>query len=106
MNLSTVKIPKEFDRRHKLSATQKEEIRDLYASGDYTYQQLADSYGVCKKTICLAVNERAKEKQYAYSINYMKSYRKTLDKDVVNQRHRETRQYKKELVEKGLIDVD
>lgn len=106
MDLSRVRIPEAFDRRHKLSVIQKEKIRDLYASGDYTYQQLADSYGVCKKTICLAVNEKAKEKQYAYSTNYMKSYRKTLDKDVVNQRHRETRQYKKELVKKGLIDID
>ena len=106
MNLAKVKVPEAFDRRHKLSVTQKEEIRDLYASGDYTYQLLADNYGVCKKTICLVVNEEAKEKQYAYSINYMKSYRKTLNKDVVNQRRKEIRQYKKELVEKGLIDID
>ena len=93
MNLAKVKIPEAFDRRHKLSATQKEEIRDLYASGEYTYQQLADSYGVCRKTICLVVNEEVKEKQYAYSINYMKSYQKTLNKDVVNQRRKEIRQY-------------
>lgn len=105
MDLSRVKLPEEFDRRCKLTIKQKEEIKDLYESGEYTYQQLADSYGVCKKTICLIVNEKAKEKQYAYSINYMKSYQKTLDKDAVNQRHRETRQYKKELMEKGLIDI-
>lgn len=106
MNLSKVKLPEEFDRRCKLTTEQKEEIKDLYESGEYTYQQLADSYGVCKKTICLVVNEKVKEKQYAYSTNYMKSYQKTINKDIVNQRHRETRQYKKELVKKGLIDVD
>ena len=106
MNLSKVKLPEEFDRRCKLTTEQKEEIKDLYESGEYTYQQLADSYGVCKKTICLVVNEKAKEKQYAYSINYMKSYQKTINKDVVNQRHKETRLYKKELIKKGLIDID
>lgn len=105
MNLAKVKLPEQYDRRCKLTTAQKEEIKDLYKSGDFTYQQLAKDYGVCKKTICLIVNEKIKDKQYAYSINYMRRYRTTQDKNICNQKRRECRQYKKELIEKGLIKI-
>lgn len=46
-----IKLPKEFDRRVKLSDDQREEIREKYATGLYSKRQLANEYCVSRRTI-------------------------------------------------------
>lgn len=106
MQISKVKLTEEFDRRRKLTEVQKEEIRNLYIHEKITYQQLADMYDVSKKTICLVVNTEARDKQYSYSTDYMRSYRQSQDRETINKQVRERYQYKKDLIKKGLITVE
>jgi hypothetical protein len=42
----------------KLSYEQAAAIRELYATGNFTQQQLADAYGVTQPTICVIVQRR------------------------------------------------
>jgi len=44
-------LPKGKDRRFKLTDAQREEIREKYATGDYSTYNLADSYNVSRRTI-------------------------------------------------------
>lgn len=48
-----IKLPKELDRRVKLTDQQREEIKELYGTGCYSLNGLAKQYGVSKKTVLL-----------------------------------------------------
>ena len=60
-----IKLPKEHDRRVKLTDEQREEIKDKYASGFYTQKALATEYNVSRRLISFILDEegynRAKE---------------------------------------------
>ena len=94
-----MKIPPQYDRRRKLSPTQKEQIIKLYCTGDYTMRYLADSFGVSQKTICLIVNPEAKEKQY----NYHKEHPYTYSNEHRNALRKSYREYKRKLYEEGKL---
>ncbi len=55
-----------YDRRRKLTAEQKQDIRDIYATGVTSLNKLALEYGVSKKTILLIVNDESKAKSDLY----------------------------------------
>lgn len=50
------KIPRELDRRVKLTQEQREEIRLKYAAGDCSQRSLGKEYGVSKTTIRFIVD--------------------------------------------------
>lgn len=58
-------IPKELDGRRKLSDEDREDIRKLYASGDFSYNQIARDYGVSKRLIIFICNPESKKREYA-----------------------------------------
>lgn len=91
------KIPKELDLRVKLSEEQKIEIADKYKLGQYTYQSLADEYGVSKTTIRYIINPHYnKYNKGRESTNY--------DKQKASAYTAKYRKRKKELNEKGLLE--
>lgn len=55
-----------LDGRVKLNPNLHDEIRQKYASGNHSWQSLANDYGVSKKLIGLIVNEQMAERQHEY----------------------------------------
>lgn len=51
-----IKLPEEYDRRCKLTADQREQIKELYATGLYSLRQLGTEFGVSKSHVSLLVN--------------------------------------------------
>lgn len=96
-----IKLPKEYDRRVKLSDIQRKEIEDLYATGLYSLNNLAKRFNVSKKTILLIVNKESREKAQQYRKEHWKEFQSTKEE------HREaikrTRQYKQELFKNGKL---
>ena len=60
-----IPLPRELDRRVRLSEEQKDEIRHKYETGLYSQRQLAKEYNVSRRLIVFVVHpdryERAKE---------------------------------------------
>ena len=99
--IDKLKLSENQDRRRKLSFEQKGEINHLYNNvGGYSLNDLAKKYNVSKKTILLIVNKESKLKN---DINIKNNYKKYYDKEKHNQAVKNTRKYKKELMEKGEI---
>ena len=94
-------IPKDKDRRVKLSQEDKEEIRYRYLEiGGVSQRELAREYGVSKRLIQFCIYpEKQKE-------NYMKRMerggsRQYYDREKHTESVRNTRRYRKELCDKG-----
>ena len=96
-------IPREYDRRVKLSDFQKEEIKHLYSTGKFSYRSLAREYGVTKNTIRdsiypeKAIEDRAKKLKNAKEKNYYYDAKKNTENV------RKHRQYKKLLDDNNLL---
>lgn len=96
-----IKLLEHLDRRRKLTQEQKQDIYNLYHNvGGYSLNDLAKIYNVSKKTILLIVNKESKLKN---DINIKNNYKKYYDKEKHNLAIKNTRKYKKELMEKGEI---
>lgn len=97
--LDKLKLNEKQDRRIKLTQEQKQEIERLYNDvGLYSLNDLAKIYGVSKKTILLIVNPECKRKNDLHIKNSWRKYYNTKEHTKAMQK---TRQYKKELKEKG-----
>lgn len=96
-----IKLPEKYDRRRKLTSEQKEEIKELYATGSYSLNKLAKMYEVSKKTILLIVNKESKRKNDEYIKAHWKEFQ--LDKDTHNVYVRDLRRYKHRLHKEGKI---
>ena len=94
-----MKLNEKQDRRRKLSNKQKEEIRDLYSTGNYSLRILAKMYEVSKTTILYIVNEESNNKLKEYKKENWKQWQKTKDERAIIMR--ELRNYKRELCAKG-----
>ncbi len=94
-----MKLPPELDRRRKLNDEQKEEIKHKYASGLYSYNQLAKEYGVSKKLILITVNPESKRKNDERIKEHWCDYRP--NKEEWNAIMREHRAYKHKVL-KGI----
>lgn len=96
-------IPREYDRRVKISNEQKEEIKQLYSTGKFSYRSLAKEYGVTKNTIRdtiypeKAIENRAKKLKRAKEKNYYYDSKKNTES------MRKHRQYKKLLEDNNLL---
>ena len=99
-----IKLPKELDRRRKLTDEQREEIKDLYGTGCYSLNGLAKRFNVSKKTILLIVNDESREKAKQYRKNHWRDFQET--KEEHRESIKKTRQYKQELYLKGKLKED
>ena len=87
------------DKRRKLTEDQKEEIKEKYSTGFYSYRILAKEYGVSKRTVNNIINpitaQKSKDRIKAHWRDYQKhgeEWAKTM---------RKHRQYKKKLLDAG-----
>ena len=87
------------DKRRKLTEEQKEEIKEKYSTGLYSYCTLAKEYRVSKRTINNIINpitaQKSKDRIKAHWRDYQKhgeEWAKTM---------RKHRQYKKKLLDAG-----
>lgn len=99
-----IKLKETQDRRKKLTAEQRKEIEDLYATGGYSLNGLAKQYNVSKKTILLIVNKDSSEKAKQYRKEHWKDWARS------GKEHAEaikrTRKYKQSLYLKGELVED
>lgn len=94
-----IKLSETQDRRRKLTDKQKEEIKDLYGTGNFSLNQLAKKFEVSKKSILLIVNPESKAKDDAYKKAHWRDFRGTTEERT--KAIRKTREYKNELLAKG-----
>ena len=94
-----MRLSEKQDRRRKLTAEQKIEIKNLYKTGAGSLQALADLYGVSKTTVLLIVNPESKKRVDDYiKANWRKYQQKGEEWNKVQREHK---RYKYELFLKG-----
>lgn len=96
-----LKLSETQDRRRKLTDEQKQEIRDLYATGLFSLNNLAKRFEVSKSTILLIVNPNSAERVKRYRKENWKNWQRTGEE--WNKIIREHRQYKQELYLDGQL---
>lgn len=94
-----IRLSEKQDRRIKLTSEQKEEIKDLYDTGNFSLNKLAKMFEVSKKTILLIVNSESAAKAKQYSKENWRNWQRTGKE--WNNIQREHRHYKQELYLKG-----
>lgn len=94
-----IKLSESQDRRRKLSEVQKQEIKDLYETGNFSMKTLASMYEVSKKTILLIVNPESAEKARQYRKENWRNWQRTGEE--WNRIQREHRAYKQMLYIRG-----
>lgn len=103
MNIYDARVGKQFDRRRKLTDEQREEIKRLYSTGNYSQQRLAIKFGVGHDTIHRIVNPDAERRRKGYSVKHGWKYRPTPEKNKrAISRHL---QYKQILIDYGKIEA-
>lgn len=87
------------DKRRKLTEEQKEEIKEKYSTGLYSYRTLAKEYEVSKRTINNTINpitaQKSKDRIKAHWRDYQKHGKEWAE---TMKKHR---QYKKKLLDAG-----
>lgn len=99
----TIKLPKQYDRRIKLTDQQREEIKAKYATGLYSQYNLADEYYVSRRTISFILNPDKYEISKEQFRERRKDGRYKPDKETRNRTQRKHRAYKKRLYDEGKI---
>lgn len=97
----SIKLKGLQDKRRKLTDEQKLNIIELYESGFWSLQQLADKYKVSKKTILLTVNKESAEKAKQYCKDNWKKYQQ--DTTSHTKAVRKHRRYKQRLYLQGKL---
>ena len=98
-----IRLPSEYDRRRKLTDTDYENIRKLYAEG-MSQRALGRLYQVAHGTIGAIVNPKIKEYQRNWQREHWKEYPKS--KEERNRVLKNWRHYKHDLYKKGLIKLE
>lgn len=99
----TIKLPKKYDRRIKLTDQQRDEIKVKYATGLYSQYNLADEYHVSRRTISFIINPDKYEISKEQFRERRKDGRYKPDKETRNKAQRKHRAYKKRLYDEGKI---
>ena len=99
-----IKLKETQDRRKKLTENQREEIRELYATGCYSLNGLAKQYNVSKKTILLIVNKESAERAKEYRKEHWKEWQRKGKEHA--EAIKKTRKYKQDLYLKGELIED
>ena len=97
--IDKLKLPEEYHRGRKLMTAQKEEIKQLYKEGGWTYRKLAELYDVAYGTIQCTINSQA----YQQMIEAGERYRRKTKRKKTNSM--ELRRRKKKLVLEGKINL-
>lgn len=87
------------DRRRKLTDEQKEMIKEMYATGDWSLNKLANEFGVSKKTVLLLVNPDSADKAKEYRKENWREFQRTREERT--RATREHRRYKQSLYISG-----
>ena len=98
-----IKLPREYDRRVKLSDEQREEIKEKYATGLYSQRALASEYHVSRRLISFVLDpEKAQRAAELYKERRADGRYKP-SKEEWAETVREHRRYKNKLYEEGLL---
>lgn len=87
------------DRRKRLTDEQREVIKELYGTGNYSLNSLAKEFNVSKKSILLIVNKESADKAKQYRKDNWKQWQRTGEEH--NEAIKKTRKYKHSLMLKG-----
>ncbi len=94
-----IKLNELQDRRKRLTNKQREEIKELYATGCYSMNDLAKQFNVSKKTILLIVNKDSADRAKQYRKDHWKEWQRHGEEH--NKAIQNTRKYKHELYKNG-----
>lgn len=100
-----IKLPKEFDRRVKLTDTQRESIRSKYVTGLYSQRSLAKEYNVSRRTISFVCDPEKYEKSKQQCRERRKDGRYKQTKKEWAKTMRDHRRYKQQLYVEGKINL-
>lgn len=92
------------DRRKRLTDEQRNEIKELYATGYYSLNDLAKSFNVSKKTILLIVNSNSAERAKQYRKEHWREWQRKGEEH--NEAIMNTRKYKHKLYIEGKLKDD
>ena len=94
-----IKLKELQDRRKRLTSEQRENIKELYETGNYSLNDLAKKFGVSKKTVLLIVNKDSAEKAKQYRKEHWKEWQRKGKEH--NEAIKKTRKYKHQLYVNG-----
>ena len=94
-----IRLSETQDRRRRLTTEQQEQIKELYETGLYSWNQLAQMFGCSKSRVGQLVNPERDAKVKARIKEHWKDYHQTGEK--WNEVKREHRHYKHMLYLKG-----
>lgn len=98
-----IKLPREYDRRVKLTEEQKDEIRHKYETGLYSQRKLATEYNVSRRLITFVLDDNKRQRCAELFKERRKDGRYTPNKQERNEISREHRKYKAELYKQGKL---
>lgn len=98
-----IKLPRELDRRVKLTEEQRQEIREKWESGLTSKHKLAEEYKVSRRTIQMILDPELKERLYEASKRRHSDGRYAYSKEEWAAVQREHRAYKQKLYVEGLL---
>lgn len=101
-----IKLPRELDRRVKLSDEQREEIKHKYSTGMYSQRALAAEYGVSRRLIQFTIDEDKAQRASELLKERRKDGRYKPTKEEWSATVREHRRYKNELYKAGQISPE
>lgn len=89
------------DRRRKLTDEQKEKIKEMYETGNWSLSKLGSLFCVSKKTVLLIVNPNSADKAKEYRKENWREFQPT--KEERTRATREHRRYKQSLYLSGQL---
>lgn len=98
-----IKLPREYDRRVKLTDEQREDIRAEYATGATSTRILAAKYNVSRRTIQYTIHPERYERLKERFKQNRKDGRYKQKKEEWAATVRDHRHYKQELYKQGLL---
>ena len=104
MSIQNIKLPRQYDRRVKLSDEQRKEIIIKYNKGTYTYKQLAKEYNVSLRLISFVINPDQYEIAKAQYNERRKDGRYKLSPEYYARAYNNLKAYKRKLLDAGKID--
>ena len=99
-----IRLPETLDRRVKLTAAKKVEIRHRYLAGGCSLRSLAAEYGVSHKSILLIVNPESKARNDRRIKEHWRDYVESREKHAATVR--EHRRYKQDLLINGELSIN
>ena len=97
-----LKIPKEHDKRVKLTKEDKELIKHLYETTDTSQRKLATQFGVSRRLITFILDPE-KQKANLQARDARGGSKKYYDKETNKKRMKAHREHKRALYEEGLL---